>query len=60
MGLSITHLLVVAAVVVLLFGGSRLGDLGKGLGNGIRNFKQGLQDDDVDDNGRDSLTEGSK
>jgi sec-independent protein translocase protein TatA len=47
MGLSATHLLVVALVVLLLFGGNRLADLGKGLGSGLRNFKQGLADDDI-------------
>lgn len=46
MGLSATHLLVVALVVLLLFGGNRLADLGKGLGTGLRQFKQGLADDD--------------
>ncbi len=45
MGLSATHLLVVALVVLLLFGGNRLADLGKGLGVGLRNFKQSLSDD---------------
>jgi sec-independent protein translocase protein TatA len=49
-GLSPTHLLVVALVVLLLFGGNRLADLGKGLGSGLRNFKRGLADDDLSPN----------
>ena len=45
---SIMHWLVVLAVVVLLFGGrgkvsSIMGDFGKGL----RNFKQGVKDEDA-------------
>jgi sec-independent protein translocase protein TatA len=39
-------LIVVVLVVLLLFGGSRLGELGKGLGDGIRNFKKGIGGDD--------------
>lgn len=60
MGLSVTHLLVVAAVVLLFFGGNRLADLGKGLGNGLRNFKNGLQDDDADKQNGGSLAEGER
>jgi sec-independent protein translocase protein TatA len=40
-----THILLVLFVVLVLFGGSRLSQLGKGLGEGIRNFKKGLRDD---------------
>ena len=43
MTLSLAHIAILAAVVVLLFGGARLASLGKGLGEGIRNFKQGLK-----------------
>lgn len=47
--LSPLHILVVLAIVVLLFGGSRLADAGKGLGEGIRNFKKGLTGEDEED-----------
>lgn len=63
MGLSPTHLLVVALVVLLLFGGNRLADVGKGLGAGLRNFKRGLSDDDViprSARDEDATLEGSK
>jgi len=43
------QILIVALIVVLLFGGKRLGELGKGLGAGIRNFKAGVAGDDTDD-----------
>jgi sec-independent protein translocase protein TatA len=31
---------------VLLFGGKKVGELGKGLGEGIRNFKTALKGDE--------------
>jgi sec-independent protein translocase protein TatA len=46
MGLGFPEVLVIAAVAVLLFGGKKVGDLGKGLGEGIRNFKTALKGDD--------------
>ncbi|HSC89836.1 MAG TPA: twin-arginine translocase TatA/TatE family subunit [Polyangiaceae bacterium] len=38
-------LLLIGLILLLLFGGKRLGDIGKGLGEGIRNFKKGLGDE---------------
>lgn len=40
------QIIIIAAVVVLLFGASRFADLGKGLGEGIKNFKKGVSEDD--------------
>lgn len=40
------HLLVIAFIALLLFGPKRLPELGKGLGDGIRAFKEGLKDPD--------------
>ena len=40
------HWLVVLAVVVLLFGGKKIPELAKGLGEGIRNFKTALKGDE--------------
>ena len=42
-----TELLIVAGVAMLLFGGGRIADLGKGFGQAIKNFKQGLREPDV-------------
>ena len=40
------ELLIIALIALLLFGAGRIADIGKGLGQGIKNFKQGLKDDD--------------
>lgn len=45
MAVSPTQILIIALVVVLLFGASRIADIGKGLGEGIKNFKKGLSDE---------------
>jgi len=39
------HLLVILVIVLLLFGPKRLGEIGKGLGEGIRAFRQGVRED---------------
>jgi sec-independent protein translocase protein TatA len=48
MGLSFTHLLVLALVGVLLFGRGRISDLMGDVAKGIKSFKKGLADDDTD------------
>jgi len=40
------HLLVILLVFMVLFGGKKLADVGKGLGEGIRNFKSSIKGDD--------------
>lgn len=41
-----TEMIVVLVIVVLLFGANKIPQLMTGLGQGIRNFKRGLKDDD--------------
>jgi sec-independent protein translocase protein TatA len=41
--LTPTHLIVIAVVAFLLFGGRKLPELGKGLGEGLRGFKDGIK-----------------
>jgi len=40
-----TEILVVALIAVVLFGGRRLADAGRGLGEAIRNFREGMRGD---------------
>ncbi len=40
------ELLVIALIVLLLFGGKKIPELAKGLGNGIKNFKKAVKEDD--------------
>lgn len=46
--IGLPELLVILLVFMVLFGGKKLADVGKGLGEGIRNFKTGLKGDDDD------------
>jgi sec-independent protein translocase protein TatA len=39
------HILLIVGIALLLFGPSKFADLGKGLGEGIRNFKAAVKDD---------------
>jgi sec-independent protein translocase protein TatA len=43
------ELLIIGLIALLLFGAGRIADIGKGLGQGIANFKKGLRDADDDD-----------
>lgn len=51
-GISIWQLLIVLAILVLLFGTTRLRSLGGDLGTAIKGFKDSMKDDDkkIDDN----------
>jgi sec-independent protein translocase protein TatA len=52
MGLGAPELIVIALLVVLLFGATKIPELGKGLGEGIANFKKGLKDGAAEDPAR--------
>ncbi|MBI4702500.1 MAG: twin-arginine translocase TatA/TatE family subunit [Deltaproteobacteria bacterium] len=43
---GLTEILLILAIALLLFGAGRLADIGKGLGEGIRNFRRGLRGDE--------------
>ncbi|WP_406705342.1 twin-arginine translocase subunit TatE [Sodalis sp.] len=45
-GISITQLLIIAAIVVLLFGTKKLRGLGSDLGASIKGFKKSMSEDD--------------
>jgi len=44
--LGLPEILVILAIAVLLFGGKKIPELAKGLGEGIRNFKTSLKGDE--------------
>tara|TARA_B100001750_G_scaffold200862_1_gene175323 strand:+ start:281 stop:535 length:255 start_codon:yes stop_codon:yes gene_type:complete len=46
MGLGPGELVLVLIIVLLIFGASRLPQIGEGLGKAVRNLKRGLSDDD--------------
>ena len=48
LGLGPTEMVVLLIIVLVLFGGSRLPGLMKGMGEGIRGFKQGMNEDPVE------------
>ncbi|MBX3231917.1 MAG: twin-arginine translocase TatA/TatE family subunit [Labilithrix sp.] len=48
-GLGAPELIVIALIALLLFGAGRIADIGKGLGQGIKNFKEGIKEADKDD-----------
>jgi len=48
-GLGMPELLVVLVIVVIIFGASRLPQLGEGLGKAIKGFKKGISGDNEKD-----------
>lgn len=44
LGLGMQEVLVIALIVLLLFGGKKIPELMKGLGKGVKSFKEGLKD----------------
>ncbi len=47
--LGLPELLVIAFVAVLIFGTGKIAELGKGLGEGIKNFKSAMKDGESSD-----------
>lgn len=44
-----TELLIILGIVVLLFGGKKIPELAKGLGQGIKNFKKSVKEDEPEE-----------
>jgi len=43
-GLGVQELIIILVIVVILFGATRLPQIGKGIGEAIRNFKKGVSE----------------
>ncbi len=63
-GLGTTEIILIALVVLLLFGGRKIPELMKGLGKGVKSFKDGVKgvEDDLkdDDEKKEEHTEKTK
>ncbi|WP_455815580.1 twin-arginine translocase TatA/TatE family subunit [Pseudomonas graminis] len=46
MGITLPHLLIIAVLVILLFGTKKLRSLGSDLGSSIKGFKKAMSDED--------------
>ena len=47
--LGLPELLIILVIVILIFGANRLPEIGRGIGKGIRNFKDANKGEDRDD-----------
>ena len=50
-GIGMTEWIIIGLAIMLFFGATKLPKLGKGLGEGIRNFKKGIKGE-LDENGK--------
>ena len=48
-GLGGWEILIIVFVILLLFGGAKIPELMRGIGKGVKSFKEGLKDDEKDD-----------
>lgn len=49
MGISVWQILIIAVIVILLFGRGKISDLMGDVAKGIKSFKKGMAEDDTDD-----------
>ena len=47
--IGFSEILILLVIALLLFGAGRIADIGKGLGEGIKNFKKGIKEEDEED-----------
>ncbi len=52
-GLGTTELIIILVIVILIFGVNKIPQLGKGIGEGIRNFKASLKEGREDSQNKD-------
>ncbi len=59
MRIGMTEIIIIALIVLLLFGGKKIPELMKGLGKGVRSFKDGMNGKD-DESPQDDLKKDEK
>ena len=59
-GLGIQELLVILVIALVIFGPSKLPQIGSGLGKAIRDFKKGVTGDDPDESNKEAKKEDTK
>jgi sec-independent protein translocase protein TatA len=59
-GLGLQELLVILVIALVIFGPSKLPQIGSGLGKAIRDFKKGVTSDDGEDAGNEAKKDNSK
>ena len=60
-GLGATELIIILVIVVIMFGASRLPEIGKGVGEAIKNFKKSTSaDPEIDVTPKDKSDESGK
>lgn len=58
-GISIWQLLIVLAIVIMVFGTKRLGNLGADIGNAIKGFKNSMKDGEAEQQAKMENKEGN-
>lgn len=59
-GLGIQELLIILVIALVIFGPSKLPQIGSGLGKAIRDFKKGVSGNDEDDSEKEGKPQNSK
>jgi sec-independent protein translocase protein TatA len=59
-GLGITELMVILVIALVIFGPSKLPQIGSGLGKAIRDFKKGVTGGEDEEAGKDPKKDDSK
>lgn len=59
-GLGMGEIIVIVLVVLLFFGGKKIPEMMKGLGKGVRSFKEGMNEIENDVKDTDKKTDGEQ
>lgn len=59
-GIGTQEIIIIALIILLLFGGKKIPELMRGLGKGVKSFKDGMNDKEEGDDGKASLMESDK